>query len=370
MRVYWYWPHPHRSVNPVAQAITRAGHEILVHSLAGYGGELIEGSVGYPIRRSLPDPVGRGLPPTRLARRLVLPARRSAQRREVLRTGFDVAHLETLTYEIDAFDLPRLARRHPIVARVHDVLPHARRMPVTVQDALWRRVYRSGVELVVDHPVLAEHLASEFSVPRDHIHVVPLPVPERRHVPHPEGSRFSLLFFGALRPNKGLGVLLEALSMVSSDDVELVIAGAGHPSQEALARDAAHTRPNVIAEIGQVSEQRKWELLARCDAVVMPYKAFASQSGVLLDAYAAGRPVLATDVGALGPTVRDDRTGEVAPAGDAAGMAEVLTAMIARPRGGYAAALAEAASARRPQVVADHLLASYSRAIERVKGGC
>lgn len=369
MRVYWYWPHPHRSVNPVAQAIARSGHELLVHSLAGYNGELIEGSVGYPVRRSMPDPVVTGPLPTRLARRLILPARRTAQRREVLRDGFDVAHLETLTYEIDAFDLPRLAHRHAMVARVHDVLPHARRMPEKMQNVLWRRVYRSGVDLVVDHEVLAEHLVSEFSVSRDRIHVVPLPVPVRRHVPRTDGSRFSLLFFGALRQNKGLGVLLDALTMVPSDDVELVIAGSGHPAVEALARDAARTRPNVIAEIGRVSDDRKWQLLERCDAVAMPYTTFASQSGVLLDAYAAGRPVLATDVGALGPAVRDDRTGEVAPAGDAAAIAGALVRLIARPRGSYAAALAEAASARSPRVVADRLLTAYSTVIDRTRGG-
>src|SRR5205085_173798 len=66
------------------------------------------------------------------------------------------------------------------------------------------------------------------------------------------------------------------------------------------------------------------ELFRQASVVVLPYTSFASQSGVLHDAYAQGRPVIVTDVGALGETVREDGTGVVIPSGDAATLAQSI----------------------------------------------
>jgi glycosyltransferase involved in cell wall biosynthesis len=90
---------------------------------------------------------------------------------------------------------------------------------------------------------------------------------------------------------------------------------------EALALAAAAQNPRVRAEIGFVTLERKQELFAAASLVALPYTAFASQSGVLHDAYGHGRPVVVTDVGALGQTVREDQSGLVAAAGDPASLA-------------------------------------------------
>ena len=92
-----------------------------------------------------------------------------------------------------------------------------------------------------------------------------------------------------------------------------------------LARHAAEHDPRVQAEIGLVSLERKRELFAQASIVVLPYTSFASQSGVLHDAYGHGRPVVVTDVGALGRSVREDGTGLVAPPGEAAELAVCIT---------------------------------------------
>jgi len=48
-----------------------------------------------------------------------------------------------------------------------------------------------------------------------------------------------------------------------------------------------------------------------CDMVVLPYTSFESQSGVLLRAYAHEKPVVVSNVGAMGEIVGSDKVGEV-----------------------------------------------------------
>jgi glycosyltransferase involved in cell wall biosynthesis len=69
---------------------------------------------------------------------------------------------------------------------------------------------------------------------------------------------------------------------------------------------------------------------AAADIVVLPYeRSFEAQSGVLMEAYAYGRPVVVTNVGAIGDTVRRDGTGEVVEPGDPEAMAVALRRLLA-----------------------------------------
>ena len=77
-------------------------------------------------------------------------------------------------------------------------------------------------------------------------------------------------------------------------------------------------------EVGYISSERRAQLYLRADVVVMPYDELPAQSGVLQDAYASGRPSIVTDVGALGPSVREDRTGWVVRAGSPEELAQTI----------------------------------------------
>ena len=96
----------------------------------------------------------------------------------------------------------------------------------------------------------------------------------------------------------------------------MIIAGAGDADVEAQVAKLAIGDPRVVAEIGYAPLARKRELFRAADAVVLPYTSFASQSGVLHDAYGHGLPVVVSDVGALGPTVAEDRSGIAVRPGD------------------------------------------------------
>jgi glycosyltransferase involved in cell wall biosynthesis len=83
-------------------------------------------------------------------------------------------------------------------------------------------------------------------------------------------------------------------------------------------RDLARRLPLGRVELIDrfVDEQEVVDLFGRSSLVVLPYTSFTAQSGVLHQALTHARPVVASDVGALGESVRRWGVGEVVPPGD------------------------------------------------------
>jgi glycosyltransferase involved in cell wall biosynthesis len=185
--------------------------------------------------------------------------------------------------------------------------------------------------------------------------------------PRPTGPP-TVLFFGAFRRNKGIDVLLDAIERLRGGlDARFVFAGRGFPDVEQRVAEAAARDDRIEAEIGYATARRKSELHAAADLMVLPYTSFASQSAVLQDAYAHRLPVVVTEVGALGETIREDGTGWVVPPNDASRLAEAVSLALHDPAGLRAAAAAAdaIALARTPLLTGRRWREVYERAIHR-----
>jgi glycosyltransferase involved in cell wall biosynthesis len=77
---------------------------------------------------------------------------------------------------------------------------------------------------------------------------------------------------------------------------------------------------------GYASNSKVADLLANHHAVVVPYLS-ATQSGIIPLAFAAGRPVVVTNVGGLGEQIEDGLNGTVASSLDARGLADAIARM-------------------------------------------
>jgi glycosyltransferase involved in cell wall biosynthesis len=166
---------------------------------------------------------------------------------------------------------------------------------------------------------------------------------ERHGIP---ADRPVVVFFGGLRPSKGLPDLIEAMAGVTAEvDAHLLIAG--HPEgvdpaalrTQAVRFGVAH-RTTVDARylpFGDIGP-----LMRTATAVALPYRS-ATASGILQTAYAFGRPVVATAVGALAEDVVHGETGLLVPPGDTAALARALVKVLSDP----AESLAMGEAARR-----------------------
>jgi len=125
-----------------------------------------------------------------------------------------------------------------------------------------------------------------------------------------------LLFFGMIKPYKGLEYLLRAWSrvLVEFPRSRLLIAGEPMLPFQPLERliDNLNIRDSVVLKLGYVPSSEAQYLFCAADAVVLPYVEI-STSGVVPVAYRYGRAVIATSVGGLPEMVREGQTGFLVP---------------------------------------------------------
>ncbi len=362
MRVHWYWPFAREEELELAHGALHPGDSIVAEVIDRQPAPSEGTTGGVTIVRDLPEvlrDVGsiRWIP----SRTRTYWARERARRRYWSNPEFDLFHLHYVNRFIDGI-VPFPDR--PVVMSVHDVIPHQLRLGSTIEHRLLARLYRRPTALIVHHRSLADELINRFGAEPAKIHVVPhqvFPVPQRYQRQRPNDAR-TILFFGSLRQNKGLPVLLDAFARMHHKDLHLVIAGRGDTELEHLALAAASRDPRITAKIGFVPLSEKRELFASAWIVALPYTAFSSQSGVLHDAYGHGRPVVASNVGALGHSVREDQTGLVVPPDDRDALEDAVLHLLDQEKWERAATnAAEMADARSPDRVGTQLRSVYDQ---------
>jgi glycosyltransferase involved in cell wall biosynthesis len=148
----------------------------------------------------------------------------------------------------------------------------------------------------------------------------PPPPPPLAH-----GGLPRLLSFGRLLPYKGLDLLADAVALLPPGGYTLRVAGSG-PESAALGRLRA---AGARVENRWVPEAEVPDLLAWADVLVLSHTE-ASQSGVAAAGLAAGRWLVATDVGGLAEQLRH-ATGAVLAAPDPAALSAALDRVIRHP---------------------------------------
>jgi glycosyltransferase involved in cell wall biosynthesis len=170
-------------------------------------------------------------------------------------------------------------------------------------------------------------------------------------VPSREEARRSLdlrgdvaLFFGHVRPFKGLDIALHAWRLLRRP-VTLLVAGEAWWKGEEEYRRLAEGLSNVRLDLRFIPDSEIAAYFAACDVVLAPYR-IEAQSGVALTAFHFGRPVIATAVGGLPEIIEEGRNGFLVPPENPAALAAAVERFFAA---GNRAAMEQAAreSARR-----------------------
>lgn len=167
----------------------------------------------------------------------------------------------------------------------------------------------------------------------DHMHVVhcgvePQQFEPRRH--HDRGGR--VLFVGRLAAPKGLPILLEAIAQVKEmhPDVRLVIVGDGPDRRQLESVAAGLGIESNVSFLGYQSQSQVRELLKESDVFAMG--SFAEGIPVvLMEAMAAGVPVVATHIAGIPELVEDGRCGFLVPPGDSTALANRIGRLLDDP---------------------------------------
>jgi len=135
-----------------------------------------------------------------------------------------------------------------------------------------------------------------------------------------------ILFFGYVRPYKGLPILLEAMpSILKEIDLLLYVVGEFYEREEKYTHQIKRLciEKNVRIIPDYVPNEQVALFFSACDIVVLPYVS-ATQSGIVQIAYQFDKPVIATDVGGLAEVVLDAATGFIVPAKDSEALARAV----------------------------------------------
>jgi phosphatidyl-myo-inositol alpha-mannosyltransferase len=242
-----------------------------------------------------------------------------ALRHELRHGRYDVAHIHEPVVPVLGWDALCCAGELPLVGTFHTYSENALTNGIAaVALGGRRRMNRLHARIAVSEA--AAWTARRFYGGRYRI------VPNGVHLAHGDrnprepGAPLRILFVGQAVERKGLPVLLRAFEALREHvEATLTLVGAGPEEVAHMMLD-----DRGVHALGKVSEQRKLDELARADVLCAPSLHGESFGMVLTEAFAAGTPVLASDIPGYRDVLRDGLDGQLLPAGDPLALAEAL----------------------------------------------
>jgi phosphatidyl-myo-inositol alpha-mannosyltransferase len=323
-----------RHVEGLAAELLREGHEVRV--LAPYDPD--DARARFFHRGARPEV--RPLPPyaVSLGRTIGLPANGAVSNVALTATAFatllrelrswdhDVVHVHEPNVGVVSWATVEHARG-PLVGTFHTYSTNRLTNGLAAGPAGARRLYNKlHVRLAVSEA--ARWTAQRFYGGR--YRIVPNGVDLSRAPSGPKArdGRLRILFVGRAEARKGLPVALRAYEALRAAGIDavLTVAGATPEETEPLLLDASD-----VDVRGRVSEEEKWRLLHEADVLCAPSLGGESFGIVLAEAFAAGTPVVCSDIAGYRDVVRDGLDGVLVPAGDPAMLAQTLRDLALEP---------------------------------------
>jgi glycosyltransferase involved in cell wall biosynthesis len=219
--------------------------------------------------------------------------------------------------------------------------------------------YYDLIDVIVTPSRFAKDKLVEFGIDAARVTAIPNFVHASQYTPAYADQGY-VVYAGRLSPEKGIPVLLEALKQLP--DLKVLVIGDGQ-SRRALEDIAVKTGLTNTEFMGYVPRERLLEIVAGAMFVVMPSVWPENFPYAVLEAFALGKPVVASAVGGLPEMIEDEVTGLLVEPRDAAGLAAALKRLTADR--GLARRMGEAG---RRRVETEWDAASHYRSIRALYG--
>lgn len=274
------------------------------------------------------------------ARRLLLDMARSVRRAKDRGNDTVLLHI----FKSDAFECAAILLARALGLRVFAIVHDVTRLDTQARVSFSGFIARSVTGIVVHNEFSRDALLENAPAARGKVRIIPhgnyvdrFPNPPAMDVARARlgvpANSLVLLFFGNPRREKGLSVLLEAITQFATrEDVLLLVAGKMKPEDEAKLRAyiGEHRLEKVVRlDIGHVADEDVPNYYRAASLVVLPYLR-VYESGVALMAMSFGRPILVSDLPVFADIVKEGGGGKLFRAGDSNDLADAIEELLLR----------------------------------------
>ena len=353
-------------ISQLSRELTRSGHQIQVlapHSPSRENGDL---TPFVPLGRSVPVPSGGSIARVSLSWWLYRKVRALLERE-----AFDIIHLHeplapilplcvlqfSNTVNVGTFHA-YYARQH-LYKLSHPLIKHLHRRlhgGIAVSPAAHRYISRTfpGDYKIIPNGIDVDHFANNTT-----------PWPQY------QDGKTNILFVGRLEKRKGLKYLLEAYCRLKWDlpNIRLLVVGPGNLDRESH-RILGACNPQDVVLLGGVSYDELTRYYATADIFCSPATGAESFGIVLLEAMAAGKPIVASNIEGYNGIVSHGHQGLLFPRRDPQALAQALDTLIRTPElaNRMATAGRETVKQYRWEVVARQVEDYYYACLEAANG--
>jgi phosphatidylinositol alpha-mannosyltransferase len=162
------------------------------------------------------------------------------------------------------------------------------------------------------HQFISSYFPGDYKIIPNGIHVDGFV--NARPFPHLQDGKINLLFLGRLEKRKGLRYVLGAFSRLKWDwpQLRLLVVGPGKPDSDSYRIMSERNLKDVVF-VGPVSDEDKARYYKSADIYCSPATGRESFGIVLLEAMAAGRPVIASDIEGYSSVITHEKEGLLVP---------------------------------------------------------
>lgn len=252
----------------------------------------------------------------------VFPDNVRSLRRELDRGDFDLVHVHEPAAPLIAWDANSF-RGAPVVGTFHAY--STKPLPNYIANGLGaRRLFNQLTKRIAVSEAAAwtgrRWFGGDYEIVPNGVDLASAPDPDAAP---PASDELKILFLGRAEERKGLGVLLNAFAaLIEQVPARLTIVGATSEEVRGILTD-----PEALSRIdtvGRVSDSELWDHLSGADLLCAPSLSGESFGMVLIEAFAAGTPVVASNIAGYADVVTDGEDGVLVPPADPQRLAEVL----------------------------------------------
>ena len=295
-----------------------------------------------------------------------------------LREKVDIIHVSWFTLSpLDYFYLSRLQKHNiRIVITIHDVLAYDAHF---FDKVFYKKIYHLGNQIIYQAQAYEAELQNTYELSESRLNYIP----HGNFIDYRENLSFEdareqldialdaqvILFFGQIKKNKGLSVLIDAFARLVAENPQAILLIAGKVWKDSfegyqLQIDSIGIQERIVEHIRYIPDEDIKYYLTAADIVALPYSKIY-QSGVLQLATAYVKPIIASRIPGFIEYIVDGETGLLFEEGNAVALAGCMKQILSNPNTGHQLAVAAKERAEREyswERVAEKVVEVYKEA--------